>query len=256
VKHAFAGRVKVVKVHSIGVSQSLGSTASSPQVPPATSKPQPFACAACRIPHGGTWHATPSARTMSCALASRRPRHVQAGRRTWPTDSCNASLKAGPRKPTPPFRLIAAAPRRARLTDGRAHAAGAVMHQELRGSGRSDEVCDGHTCRASTRMNKSGSRRARPWFGAPSSAISTRSAPQAPAGRTYWLLLARVRARTRRPIFDPTGAEYVLRPMCCVFCVLLASDFFPSIGRRVRAPTPLYSCTRTWHDTVYAKSVH
>jgi hypothetical protein len=94
---------------------------------------------------------------MSCALASRRPRHTgwaPAPGRTHGMADCNASLKTGQRKPcTPPLRYFWQ-PRHTASAHGEPSiwAAGAVVtvvHRELRGSGRGD----GNTSRASTRVN-------------------------------------------------------------------------------------------------------
>ena len=147
-----------VKVHSIGVSQSLDSTASRrPRW--ARSHPECPKTSAVRRAHAPHAVCRMEARnifgTMSCALASRRPRHT-----SWAPDmaDCDASLEAGPRKPTPPLRLPWQ-PRhgvRSRRTEHMQRATSCIRN--LRGRGRGD----GHTRRASTSVNQSGG--ARPWF--------------------------------------------------------------------------------------------
>ena len=127
------GRVMVVKVHSVGFSQSLGSSALSPQdsrwarFPPELPNLSRSlcACAACRMLYGV--EARNTFGTMSCALASRRPRHTG-----WAPDmaDCKASLEASPKNTNPAASTsLAAAPRRA-LTWSRTHAAGDIVHQK------------------------------------------------------------------------------------------------------------------------------
>ena len=129
----------VVKVYSIGVSQSLGlgSTASSPQAPgPYGTRAQTSVVRRAHAPHAAyCMEARNTFGTMSSALASRRPRHTG-----WAPDmaDCSASLEAGPRKPTPPLRCpLAAAPRRA-LTERAEHMQRVTSWgiTNLRGSGR------------------------------------------------------------------------------------------------------------------------